>query len=592
MSAIVLKPRVLADIRARFARSAGTATRHGQVLRTEISRRSARSPQESRSARRLLTDDWREASRADWAVIMRAFQKYIFPGLLAVGLPMCAAPPVDPIFDLADPSERGDSLAHPTELDLSVAPGETKSGEIRLVFVGERLSARLSQRFISYTIDVDRPRSVALGLRSSLGPLPLMARHLRGRNASEYRTAANSDGVQSFVAPIHVEPGDRLIISAQNLDSDQGAFLLQLAPLDLNATVPYRQVARLGEALSPLSISGDGSTTVLGLPTNSDSRAGVFPAVLEDSASHNSGAVSIYKLNAAGELALTAFIKAPNSAPGDFFGASVAVSADGSTIGVLAPYERGKAVGIDGDMDWNGAVPNGAVYVYALTAGQYQLKHYLKPIAGGSLQGPLAISHDGKNVAAGQQVFWLGTEPSQSFCAAPREALTILPVMFSIAGGRFLFRTGSPTPRHSYWSCTPFTREYSYDGDMAYEFGFPLGFGEWTAESGSPSFSGHIRMWQHPLTGSYRPSTLAWRNADGPVLANVDGTELWLVPETGISTPLTLEPPLTTGVSDGVEYTLAPIATSKDFGVLAFRCAADWVTTVGPRAAAICVYAR
>ncbi|MCS7101160.1 MAG: hypothetical protein NZL99_05610 [Burkholderiaceae bacterium] len=58
------------------------------------------------------------------------------------------------------------------------------------------------------------------------------------------------------------------------------------------------------------------------------------------------------------------YFKASNTGAGDVFGASVALSADGNTLAVGAPYEESNATGIGGNQNDNSAADSGAVYLF------------------------------------------------------------------------------------------------------------------------------------------------------------------------------------------------------------------------------------
>ncbi|MDW8373921.1 MAG: FG-GAP repeat protein, partial [Planctomycetota bacterium] len=59
-----------------------------------------------------------------------------------------------------------------------------------------------------------------------------------------------------------------------------------------------------------------------------------------------------------------AYIKASNTGADDWFGYSVALSADGNTLAVGAPYEESNATGIGGNQNDNSAADSGAVYLF------------------------------------------------------------------------------------------------------------------------------------------------------------------------------------------------------------------------------------
>ncbi len=99
-----------------------------------------------------------------------------------------------------------------------------------------------------------------------------------------------------------------------------------------------------------------------------------------------------------------AYVKASNTASIAFFGHSVAVSADGSTLAVGAPSEDSAATGIDGNQADNSAPSSGAVYVFVRSGTTWMQQAYVKP----SNTGPgyefgrsIALSADGSALAVG-----------------------------------------------------------------------------------------------------------------------------------------------------------------------------------------------
>ena len=93
------------------------------------------------------------------------------------------------------------------------------------------------------------------------------------------------------------------------------------------------------------------------------SRFRVGAAVMADS-----GAVYVFRLDAAGTWIQEAYIKASNTATSDAFGQAIALSGD--TLVVGSPQEDSAAVGIDGDESDNGAIDAGAEYLL-VPAGNY-----------------------------------------------------------------------------------------------------------------------------------------------------------------------------------------------------------------------------
>lgn len=72
------------------------------------------------------------------------------------------------------------------------------------------------------------------------------------------------------------------------------------------------------------------------------------------------------------------YVKASNAETNDFFGWSIALSADGTTLAVGAPAEDSKATGVSGDQVNNESNNGGAVYVFVKEGGVWMQQAYLK----------------------------------------------------------------------------------------------------------------------------------------------------------------------------------------------------------------------
>jgi len=111
------------------------------------------------------------------------------------------------------------------------------------------------------------------------------------------------------------------------------------------------------------------------------------------------------------QLRQTAYVKASNPHMGDHFGSggpleghALAVSGDGNTMAVGAPYESSAAKGINGDQNDNSAYGSGAVYVFTRGAVAWTQQAYIK--ASNTRQGArfgysLSLSQDGNTLAVG-----------------------------------------------------------------------------------------------------------------------------------------------------------------------------------------------
>ena len=121
-----------------------------------------------------------------------------------------------------------------------------------------------------------------------------------------------------------------------------------------------------------------------------------------------------------------AYVKAGNPEAHDCFGYSLALSADGSTLAVGAPYESSAATGIDGDQG-NTTSWAGAVYVLARSGATWRQEAYVEAGNTGAADlfgGSVALSADGSILAVGARARTarrpasVATEPTTP-CRAP-----------------------------------------------------------------------------------------------------------------------------------------------------------------------------
>lgn len=127
----------------------------------------------------------------------------------------------------------------------------------------------------------------------------------------------------------------------------------------------------------------------------------------------NSGAVYIFNRDG-GVWSQAVYIKASNAGAEDYFGTSVALSADGNRLAVGAPGEDSSATGVNGNQSINHAVGNrfsgyqflnaGAVYMFTRTDNVWTQDTYLKPdhVSWGLTFGSsVDLSADGTTLAVG-----------------------------------------------------------------------------------------------------------------------------------------------------------------------------------------------
>ena len=146
-----------------------------------------------------------------------------------------------------------------------------------------------------------------------------------------------------------------------------------------------------------LSLSADGNTLAVGALGDNSSATET-----SDDSAINSGAVYVYA-RSGDSWSQEAYVKASNTEEGDYFGSSVALSADGNTLAVGAVGEDSNALGIDGDQTNGGALGSGAVYVY-VREGFWQQQAYIKASntgAGDDFGASVALSANGNTLAVG-----------------------------------------------------------------------------------------------------------------------------------------------------------------------------------------------
>jgi hypothetical protein len=125
-----------------------------------------------------------------------------------------------------------------------------------------------------------------------------------------------------------------------------------------------------------IALSADGSTLAVGSLREASAATGI-DGVQMNNAAGSSGAVYVYRRLAGGGWAQEAYVK-PSNTGGDFFGVSIALSADGSTLAVGAHLEDSAAVGVDGDGLNDAAYNAGAAYVFRRTLGTWSQEAYVK----------------------------------------------------------------------------------------------------------------------------------------------------------------------------------------------------------------------
>jgi hypothetical protein len=151
-----------------------------------------------------------------------------------------------------------------------------------------------------------------------------------------------------------------------------------------------------------VALSGDGSTLAVGAWLEDSASAGINGNQADNTAA-NAGAVYVYTRSGT-TWTQQAYVKASNTGATDLFGTSVALSGDGSTLGVGARSEASASAGIDGNQADNTASGAGAVYVYTRSGTTWTQQAYVKasnPEAGDQFGLSVALSSDGSTLAVG-----------------------------------------------------------------------------------------------------------------------------------------------------------------------------------------------
>ncbi|MDA1184206.1 MAG: integrin [Acidobacteria bacterium] len=165
-----------------------------------------------------------------------------------------------------------------------------------------------------------------------------------------------------------------------------------------------------GHIGNALVISGDGRTMAVGAPHESSAARGINGSQ-SDNSLYNSGAAYVY-VRSGDTWTQQAYIKASNPGQSDTFGISLALSSDGNTLAVAAPWEASAATGVNGNQDDDSLPQAGAVYVFTREGETWSQHAYVKASNTGR-QGvgddrdgdqfgfSLALSGDGNTLATG-----------------------------------------------------------------------------------------------------------------------------------------------------------------------------------------------
>jgi hypothetical protein len=175
----------------------------------------------------------------------------------------------------------------------------------------------------------------------------------------------------------------------------------------------YVKASNTGHAAATADSFGDGDQFAASMALSDDGRTLAVGAITEDSASpgingkqddnsnQSAGAVYVFALTGSA-WAQQAYVKAANPDPGDMFGYSVSLSADGNTLAAGSFDEGGSARGINGPYD-NMRRGSGAVYVFSRAGSTWTQQAYIhadNAEAGDSFGVNVVLSDDGNTLLA------------------------------------------------------------------------------------------------------------------------------------------------------------------------------------------------
>jgi hypothetical protein len=229
--------------------------------------------------------------------------------------------------------------------------------------------------------------------------------------------------------------------SLSNLEFGAGAIpsiAFTPARLSYGLSVPYGATTTTiapsvaDPARATITVDGvivaSGTAVTVGVGTDFAARSVIIRVTTE------SGTTRVYNVSI---VRSGLYVKASNTGAGDLFGSAVALSRDGTTLVVGAPYEDSSATGIGGDQTLNGATDAGVVYVFRRAAsGAWTQEAYIKASNARAFDYfgfCLGLSDDGATLAVaarGEDSAATGINGDQSSAAA------------NDAGAVYVFRRG------------------------------------------------------------------------------------------------------------------------------------------------------
>jgi predicted amidohydrolase YtcJ len=128
-----------------------------------------------------------------------------------------------------------------------------------------------------------------------------------------------------------------------------------------------------------VALSDEGTTLLVGSLDEDCKATGVNARGCDNDGNDDlsMGAAYVF-VRSGGTWSEQAFLKPSNTGPNDWFGARVALSGDGNTAAIAAPFEDGGVKGINGRQDDESASQAGVVYVFTRAGSTWQQRAYVK----------------------------------------------------------------------------------------------------------------------------------------------------------------------------------------------------------------------
>ncbi|MDC0672206.1 hypothetical protein [Nannocystis radixulma] len=208
----------------------------------------------------------------------------------------------------------------------------------------------------------------------------------------------------SLEMPLHLRIGASYILQACNAEGCTDSEPVDVVDSMVEA-VGYFKASNTdeGDAFGlSVALSADGATLAVGAYREASAATGVNGDEADDSLA-GAGAVYVFA-RVDGSWSQQAYIKASNPDLLDYFGAAVALSADGRTLAVGARNEDSGAAGINGNEADNATKQAGAAYVFLRTGETWSQQAYVKASNAGEgdvFGTAVALSGDGDVLAVG-----------------------------------------------------------------------------------------------------------------------------------------------------------------------------------------------